>query len=35
MMIDSMNFAGYYVPRYGFGGSTARATSPASGMAPC
>lgn len=35
MMITSMNFGGFYVPRHGFGGLTARATSPASGTAPC
>jgi hypothetical protein len=35
MMIISMNFGGFHVPRNGFGGFTARATSPASGTAPC
>lgn len=35
MMIISMNFGGFYVPRHGFAGSTARTTSPASGTAPC
>ena len=35
MMINSMNFTGFYVPRFGFGGFAPMSTSPASGMAPC
>ncbi len=35
MMINSMNFAGFYVPRHGFAGFASATASPASGMAPC
>lgn len=35
MMIISKNFGGFYVPRHGSGGLTARTASPASGTAPC